>query len=240
MTPRLFVEEKLFQGAELTLNKNHSHYLCKVLRLSTDNNLLIFNGIDGEWLYKITTANPKATVAVAFKLARPQISTRKLSLIFAPTKNVNSTYIVEKATELGVTDIYPIITQRTIVSKVNHEKLLYSAIEASEQCERLDVPTIHPLNSLKPLIANLRIEGKFIFCDETKDGYSFLKLPTTQSDDAIIIGPEGGFTDDERSFLKNHDKCVAIHLGVRVLRADTAAIAALAAYQAIFGDWNEK
>lgn len=240
MTPRLFVEEKLFQDGELRLNKNHSNYLCKVLRLLVGAEVLVFNGVDGEWLCKITEVDVKSALIIVSKLVRSQISTRKLSLIFAPTKNVNSTYIVEKATELGVTDIYPIITQRTIVTKVNHEKLLFSSIEASEQCERLDVPTIHPLSTLKTLLANLKIKGNLIFCDEAKNGAVLSKLVTTQSDNAIIIGPEGGFTDDERSFLMKNDKCVAIHIGMRVLRADTAAIAALAAYQAIFGDWNEK
>ncbi len=239
MTPRLFVEEKLTQDSELRLNKNHSNYLCKVLRLDVGKEVLIFNGVDGEWGCKITEANTKSAAVIVVKLVRPQLSTRKLSLIFAPTKNVNSTYIVEKATELGVTDIYPVITQRTIVKKVNHEKLTHSAIEASEQCERLDVPTIHPINSLKNLVDNLPISEQMIFCDESKKGIPIAKLHKAKSSHSILIGPEGGFTDEERSFLNSNDKCVAVHLGVRILRADTAAIAGLGAYQSILGDWND-
>jgi 16S rRNA (uracil1498-N3)-methyltransferase len=210
------------------------------MRLRQDAMIKIFNGSTGEWLAKLNYVSQKKLEIIITEKLLDQIPTPKLTLAFCPTKNVNSTYIVEKATELGVTSIQPIISERTIVRKVNMEKLEYSAIEAAEQCERLDIPEIHEITTFNKFMDNLHFKGSLIFFDETKDCLPLKSIQPHMDDNALLIGPEGGFTDFERQSLKNHNKCIRAHLGKRILRADTAAISGLASYQSVFGDWNDK
>ncbi len=240
MTPRIFIESRLSKDSLLALNKVQSNYLINVLRLKSDSTILLFNGQDGEWTGQITNPNSKSASVIVVEKIKSQINTNKLTLLFAPTKNINSAYIIEKATELGVTDILPILTQRSVVNKVNIEKLQYSAVEASEQCERLDIPKIFDIQPLKKAVSALHIKGTLLFFDESKKCSSIKKIQPSATDNAILIGPEGGFSEEERTFLVNLKHCIPTHMGVRILRADTAAIASLAAYQAIFGDWDGK
>ncbi len=240
MTPRIFIESRLAKDSIISLDKIQSNYLTNVLRMKPNASVLLFNGQDGEWIGQITNPNSKsASVTITDKI-KAQTNTNKLTLLFAPTKNINSSYIIEKATELGVTDILPILTQRSVVNKVNIEKLKHSAIEAAEQCERLDIPKIHDIQPLKKTITELNIKGSLLFFDESKKCLSISKIQPSALDNAILIGPEGGFSDEESAFLKNLKHCIPTHMGVRILRADTAVIAGLASYQAIFGDWNNE
>jgi 16S rRNA (uracil1498-N3)-methyltransferase len=240
MKPRLYLSSPLAASSILQLNKQQSHYLITVMRMTVGSELLVFNGKDGEWLASIIDANPKQATIQLHSLKRSQTPEKKLTLLFAPTKNVNSTYIIEKATELGATTIIPIITQRSVVTKVNLEKLNITAIEAAEQCERISLPNIHDIIPLKKILLNLDISGSLIFFDESKNCLPINKIKVTADNNAVLIGPEGGFNDEERDYIRSINGCIAAHMGARILRADTAVIAGLSAYQAIFGDWNNE
>lgn len=240
MKPRLYLSSPLAANSVLQLNKQQSHYLITVMRMTVGSELLVFNGKDGEWMASIIDADSKQTTIQLHSLTRSQIPDKKLTLLFAPTKNINSTYIIEKATELGATTIIPIITQRSVVTKVNLEKLTLNAIEAAEQCERISLPNIHDITQLKKALSNLDISGSLIFFDESKKCLPISEVKIASDDNAILIGPEGGFNDEERNYIRSIKGCIAAHMGARILRADTAVIAGLAAYQAIFGDWNNE
>ncbi len=238
MTPRLFIRSNLSTDSIITLEKNHSNYLVNVLRLDINAELLVFNGFDGEWSARLLTSDCKSAQILILKQTKIQTSLAKLTLLFSPTKNINSTYIVEKATELGATEIYPVITQRSVVKKINMDKLLYSAVEAAEQCERIDVPQIHDIISLKQALRQIETTTSLVFFDESKNCLSVNSIKIPNANKAVLVGPEGGFTEAERSFLLSQENCIAAHMGQRILRADTAVIAGLAAVQAIFGDWK--
>jgi len=242
VAPRFFVQSNLEPSSTIALSKEQSNHLVNVLKAKEGFQLSVFNGHDGQWNARVLNANKKNATLELIKQTRPQINTKKLQLFFAPTKNISSTYIVEKATELGATIISPIITERSIIRKVNVDKLLYSAIDASQQCGRLEIPVIENIYPLKEALSNLSSNDKFIFCDEASMRNSFKSIPSEdiQHTNSILIGPEGGFSYAEREYLRNLKSCITTHLGIRILRADTAVIAALSAYQAIFGDWNNE
>ncbi|MBK8085830.1 MAG: 16S rRNA (uracil(1498)-N(3))-methyltransferase [Devosia sp.] len=241
--PRLRVEVPLAAMVEVGLGHEQTTYLLTVLRMKAGEAVVLFNGRDGAWLARIADANRKgATLAIEVQLQH-QSPRSNLWFGFAPLKTGRLDYLVQKATEMGAGVIQPVITRYTQVSKLRHDKLVANVIEAAEQCEVLSVPTVAPEIGLADLLAGWQQrEGlrRLIFCDEAAPVHG----PAQQLADldglpiGILVGPEGGFSDEERAALLACSFVVPISLGPRILRADTAAVAALAVVQAIIGDWR--
>lgn len=240
---RLFVTAPLFPGAEVALGKDESHYLGTVMRLKTGDEVALFNGHDGEWAAVVENPSKKAMVLGVADHLRSQVEEPDLWLAFAPIKRTRIDFVAQKASELGVSKLLPVKTERTAVDRVKVERLLANAREAAEQCERLTVPEVEELQSLKTLLKEWPENRKLLFCDEEKTGP--LILDAVRAADkkparfpwGILIGPEGGFSESERAMVRAHPCCVPASLGPRVLRADTAAFAALSLWQAAIGDW---
>lgn len=240
---RLYVEADLRAHATLTLGHDQTSYLVSVLRMKADDSVVLFNGRDGAWLARITDPHRKGvTVELTVQTAH-QTSTPDLWFGFAPLKTGRLDYLVQKATEMGAGVIQPVITRYTQVSKLKVDKLAANIIEAAEQCEVLSVPTLAAETSLEDLLRTWRdTHGlrRLVFCDEAAPSGS----PTEQLDlldglpVGILIGPEGGFSVEERLLLLAQPFVIPVSLGPRILRADTAAVAALALVQATIGDWR--
>jgi 16S rRNA (uracil1498-N3)-methyltransferase len=238
---RIFYADNIVQGAVIPLEQNHAHYLKNVMRRDVSDQLLIFNGNDGEWLVEISDITKKTCNVLALEQTRKPTQSPDVWLCSAPVKNAKPEYIVQKATELGISAFVPVITTRTVVNKVNEERLINSAIEAAEQCERLDVPEIHPLTKLEALLKDWPQNRKILLCDESGNGKTAKELLShlLQGEAwAILIGPEGGFSPEEFALLREQPFVYAVSLGPRILRADTATIAALSCWQEHLGDWD--
>jgi 16S rRNA (uracil1498-N3)-methyltransferase len=240
---RLYVSDDLAPGVSLDLSTEQAHYLRSVLRLAAGAALALFNGRDGEWRGRIDGIGKGRCSVALGERTRPQAAEPDLWLVFAPVKRARIDYLVEKATELGVAQLYPVRTQRTIVERVNVERLQANAIEAAEQTERLAVPRVHPPESLPALIARWPEGRCLIVCDERGRAPPIAEIvgglrDTLSAGAAVLIGPEGGFTETELDGLANLPFVNPVSLGPRVLRADTAALAALAVFQAVAGDWR--
>ena len=251
-TPRLIVRSDLMLGAPLALSAEHANYLFKVLRLKVGDDVRVFNGRDGEWLARITEIMRSAGFLKVEKQLRQQAQMGDVELMFAPLKKSCTDFVIEKATELGVSIIKPILTARTQAKTVRVERLSKIAEEAAEQTERLDVPLIEPAVHLIEAVGSMP-EGRYlIYCDELGDddsenwGGDIGTAPPmldaikdlAPGSVTILVGPEGGFTPEERERLRNIKACIPVSLGPRILRAETAAITALALWQALKGDWN--
>jgi 16S rRNA (uracil1498-N3)-methyltransferase len=239
-TPRLFVTDALGAGAALTLSRAQANYLKNVLRLNADDGVLVFNGRDGEWRARIEAPSRREIGLKLEAEARPQPEAGDLVLAFAPLKHARLDYLVQKAVEMGVSRLAPVITRHTQVARVNVERMWANAIEAAEQCGVLAVPEVTEPLPLARVVADLTPERLLVFCDEdaeTADPVAALGGapvgPVT-----LLIGPEGGFAEDERRALSAHGRTLRLSLGPRILRADTAAVAALALVQAVRGDWR--
>ncbi len=235
---RIFVNNVLQQGAMIYLERNKANHLINVLRKKSGEKLIVFNGIDGAWLARIDSASKKSASLLLLEQIREQPKASDLWYGFAPLKKARLDYMMQKATEMGVGIIQPIITQYTQYPKVNIEKIKANVIEAAQQCEVLNIPKIEQQVSLKNLLANwqeIHAERKLILADESKQVVSPIKTLQGLRGQKIglLIGPEGGFSDEELSLLHSKDFIVPISLGERILRADTAAVAALALVQAI-------
>lgn len=241
---RLFVEADLSAGGEAPLPEAQVHYLRNVMRRADGAPLLLFNGRDGEWRATLEGRGRKAAVAHVGERTREQIAEPDVWLCFAPVKRARIDYIAEKATELGVALLQPVLTHNTIVERVNVERLRANAIEAAEQTERLTVPEVRPPLELARLLAGWPSDRRLLMCDETGGGppiaatLSGLDDKARQAPWAIVIGPEGGFAEAELAALRRIKDVTPVGLGPRILRADTAALAALACWQAIIGDWQ--
>ncbi len=237
---RLYVPDVLSPGAQLTLSVPQSHYAAQVMRLGEGDALLLFNGTDGEWLASITRQDKKHVHLLLQKQLRGQEASPDLWLVFAPIKG-KTDMVIEKAVELGVSRIIPAITNRTIVRSLNMEKMQAHAIEAAEQCERLDVPHLETPRDLTDILGNWS-GRELLYADETGGGVPIGSLLSTMAHTpkALLIGPEGGFTPEEQKILKQQAFIKPFGMGARILRADTAAIAALACIQAWCGDWDKK
>ncbi len=222
---RLFVEADLFAGGEAPLDEAQVHYLRHVMRRPDGAPLLVFNGRDGEWRATLEGHGKKAAVARLGERTREQVAEPDVWLCFAPVKRARIDYIAEKATELGAAVLQPVLTQHTNVERVNVERLRANAIEAAEQTERLTVPEVQaPVDTgAGPPIAGV---------------LSGLDAAARAAPWAIVIGPEGGFAEPELGALRRIKDVTAVGLGPRILRADTAALAALACWQALVGDWR--
>ena len=252
-TPRLFVPTDLMEGGPVALDEAQSRYLFKVMRLKEGDQVRLFNGRQGEWIAKVDQVLGKS--AGILKLAhqtRPQSNLTDLYLLFAPLKKARTDFVIEKATELGVEVMQPVITEFTQSERVRPDRLNRIALEAAEQTERLNTPRVVEPKPLLLALSGLSSERKIYFCDERGDdqeapwgGEDNRAKPMAEvlrerpaESAAILIGPEGGFSQQERETLRKMDNVVPVSLGPRILRAETAAIAALTLYQAICGDWR--
>lgn len=238
---RLCVEAAFAAGAELSLGEQQSHFLANVLRAKAGDRVRLFNGRDGEWAARVTKVG-KRTVTLALEAqTRAQEGVPDLWLLLAPIKKTPLDYIVQKATELGVARIEPVITRRTIVDRVNLERMRANAIEAAEQSGRLTVPEIAEPQELAKRLANWPGGRKLMFCDEARDtppAAAALAKEAQSSLWAVLTGPEGGFDAAEREMIRGLSFTVPVSLGPRIMRADTAALAALAVWQSTQGDWK--
>lgn len=234
--PRLFVRQPLGGGASFDLDPGQANYLGNVLRLREGAELLVFDGRSGEWLARISDAGKKRMSLCVEKRTRETESIPDLWLAFAPVKRAQTDWLVEKATELGAARLVPIITRRTIVDRVRLDRLEAIAIEAAEQCGRTRLPQIAEPLPLKQLLDSGQPERPLYFADEV--GGEAAAGAFKPGAAAILTGPEGGFTDEERASIRAAPGAVAISLGPRILRAETAALAALSAYMAVAGDWR--
>jgi 16S rRNA (uracil1498-N3)-methyltransferase len=241
-TPRLFLNAPLAPGADVPLDRMQTNYLCNVLRLEQDAAVLTFNGRDGEWLCLLDRSKKKAAALVLRERVREQATACDLHYLFAPLKAARLDYMVQKAVELGVSRLQPVITRHTQVARVNRERMTANAVEAAEQCGILTIAEVAEPASLDAAIAALGKERVLIFCDERADNAdpvaALSVLKASRPPLAVLIGPEGGFAEEERARLVGRANVVRLALGPRILRADTAAVAALTLVQSVLGDWR--
>ncbi len=237
MKIRLYTENKLSTGENLELDKAQANYLGNVLRCKTGDKLFVFNGESGEFLaiYK-----DKHNIEVNEQTRQP-VKEQPLTLLFAPVKFGKIDYLVEKATELGVTSLQPVHTRYTVVGRINYERMKSNCVEAAEQTGRITIPQVSEIVPLEKLLENWDPNQKIIFCDETLSGKpigeTLAKLPKASY--AILTGPEGGFSKDETIMLSEKPFVIPVTMGNRILRAETAAVAALAVFQGSgLGDWK--
>lgn len=237
---RLFVEPRLEAGAVVDTSAAQRNYLLNVLRLDVGSDVLLFDGEAGEWLAKVDAVEKRACRLKVIEQTRPQEEGPDLHYLFAPVKRARLDFMVEKATELGVSAIRPVITRRTVVERVKLERMHANAIEAAEQCGVLRVPEIFSPEKLEALLQVWPRERRIIYCDEAADISSpLLALKACQPGPfAVLTGPEGGFDEAEREMLKACPFVTAISLGPRVMRADTAGVAVLSLVNAVLGDWR--
>ena len=240
-SPRLFVDQPLAAGDAILLTPPQAHYLKDVLRLKPGDRVLVFNGRDGEWHGRIDPAGKRGLVLHIEAQTRPQGGGRDLHYLFAPLKRARLDYMVQKAVEMGVARLAPVITRHTQAERVNLERMRANAIEAAEQCGILRLPEIAAPVALADALAALAPERLLIFCDEDApiaDPVAALAAAPSAAALAVLVGPEGGFAAEEREMLLARPNIVRLALGPRILRADTAAVAALALVQTVLGDWR--
>ncbi|MFO1236133.1 MAG: 16S rRNA (uracil(1498)-N(3))-methyltransferase [Alphaproteobacteria bacterium] len=233
---RLFVEDGLNAGDAVALTEGQAHYLRNVMRARSGDSVRLFNGRDGEWRATLDLSGKRRAGATPRSLARPQQDGPDLWLCFAPIKKTPADFIAQKATELGVSVLKPVLTRRTIVNRVNTGRMRANAIEAAEQSDRLDVPECHDPAALPWLLAAWPAGRALLFCDEAGAPPALDALKAAPRGPwAVLIGPEGGFDAEERAAIRALPQTVPATLGPRILRADTAALAALAIWQAVLG-----
>ncbi len=237
---RLFVPDLLAEGAKVAPDEGQTHYLLHVMRAREGTRVLLFNGRDGEWRAEVSGVTKRSCELRCERQTRQQEGVPDLWLAFAPIKKTPSDYVAQKATELGVAVLQPVITNRTIARRVNLDRLRANAIEAAEQSERLSVPDISEPLSLTQLLQRWPAERHILFCDEGGDAAPILGALSRAGRGpwGILTGPEGGFDPAERALIRSHALVTPVTLGPRIMRADTAALAALAVWQAVLGDWG--
>jgi 16S rRNA (uracil1498-N3)-methyltransferase len=237
---RLYVTGDLGTKVAVALDEGQTHYLLHVLRAKSGNRVSLFNGRDGEWLAELNQIGKRGVTATCLKQTAQQASSPDIWLIFAPIKRTPSDYLVQKAAELGVSVLQPVFTRRTVVSRINEERMAANAIEAAEQSARLTVPEIREGVTLVKLLASWPIDRHLFFCDEGGNARPLAEAARGASGPAAILtGPEGGFEPAERKLLREAAFVIPVTLGPRILRADTAALAALAIWQSVAGDFPE-
>ncbi|PKA40978.1 16S rRNA (uracil(1498)-N(3))-methyltransferase [Rhizobium sullae] len=237
---RLFVDASLSPGAAVEASSDQYNYLANVLRMTDGAEILVFNGRDGEWKASLSFPTRKRIVLMPTEQTRPQPAPSDLHYLFAPLKVGRLDYLVQKAVEMGAGVLRPVMTQHVQGKITNLDKLKANAVEAAEQCGILAIPEITEPVKLFDLLDNWPRERRIVYCDEGDTGQNPLPLLSKIKERqlALLVGPEGGFSEEERNRLRGLDFVTAIPLGPRILRADTAAVAAMAVIQAAVGDWN--
>ena len=240
-SPRLFVDAALAPGETVELERGQSNYLGNVLRLAAGDTILVFNGRDGEWRAVIAGRKRPDSLTIATQ-TRPQDRLPDITYAFAPLKHARLDYMVQKAVEMGASALRPVLTRFTQVSRVNSERMRANVIEAAEQCGILSLAEVADPVPLERYLGQRDAERLLVFCDEAADATNPLRalqggLPASHGID-VLIGPEGGFAEEERASLLRQPRILRLSLGPRILRADTAGVAALALVQAVLGDWT--
>ena len=237
---RLYFPGKLSLEDPVKLENKQVHYLINVMRKKIDDSILVFNSINGEFLAKISEIYKNTIIIKIIKKIRDVKIENDIWLLFAPVKKTPTEYIVQKATELGVSKIIPVITERTITKNLNLKRMQDIAIESSEQCERITIPEVCAIKKLKDLIPNWDNDRIIFFCDETIRNNDVVKIDfqnlSTKSFGAVLVGPEGGFSTNETNYLREKKFIRPIDLGPRILRSDTAVIAAISFWHYLNGD----
>ena len=236
---RLYVDVPLGKGQSLSLSKEQAHYITGVMRQKAGAKVALFNGRDGEWQAELIEVGKRRAVLICLEQSKDQKTPPDVWLYFAPIKKARTDFIVEKAAELGAARIYPVQTDFTNAERIRQDRLQAHAIEAAEQCGETYVPPVEALQKLDTVLAGWPTDRKLLFCDETLVNDATQGLAGVIGEKwAILIGPEGGFSDKEIAKLRAMDVAHPISLGPRVLRADTAAVAALTLWQNALGDWR--
>ena len=239
--PRLFVDAALAAGETVALERSQSNYLGNVLRLSEGDTILVFNGRDGEWQASIGGRKRPDSLRIVTQ-TRPQDRLPDLAYVFAPLKHARLDYMVQKAVEMGASSLQPVLTRFTQVARVNGERMRANVIEAAEQCGILSLATVSEPMALDRYLSGRDGARLLVFCDEAAETSNPLEALqsglTAPGGIDVLIGPEGGFAEEERAILLRQPKTLRLSLGPRILRADTAAVAALALAQAALGDWT--
>jgi 16S rRNA (uracil1498-N3)-methyltransferase len=239
-TTRLYVNAPLEEGGIAPMDRGQAHYLANVLRLKAGQGVLVFNGCDGEWHATLEGGRRTASLRIGTR-TRPQTATRDLHYLFAPIKSARLDYMVQKAVEMGASHLQPVLTRHGQVARVNPDRMRANAIEAAEQCGILSLPEIAAPIALTDALKAWQTQRHLVFCDEAADvadPLAALAAVPRRAPLAVLIGPEGGFAAEERAALLKLPNVVRLALGPRILRADTAAVAALALVQATIGDWR--
>ena len=237
---RLYVTRPLGPGAQVALDRDQAHYLANVMRQGAGAQVALFNGTDGEWVAEITSITKRAADLVCQGQLRPQADPPDLWLCFAPVKKARTDFIAEKACEMGCRRLIPVFTRHTNSERVRNDRLTAHAIEAAEQCGLLSVPEVAEPATLDALLTDWPADRKLMFCDESGAAPPAEAVLTKAGPGpwAVLTGPEGGFAPEEADRLRALDQAHPVSLGPRILRADTAAVAALALWQATLGDWQ--
>ena len=241
---RLFVGDDLLADTAISPTREQLHYLMNVMRLRDGDAVTLFNGRDGEWRASLRREGRRDCQLVVESRTRDQVAGIDLWLLFAPVKKARLDFIAQKACEMGCSRIWPVRTDHTQVTRVNDDRMLANAIEAAEQTERLDIPEVMAFAPLSQALEACGGDRRLIFCDEAAAGdatanpVGVLGAAGSISSAAVLIGPEGGFSDAERALIARRQNNLKLSLGPRILRADTAAIAALACFQSVSGDWR--
>jgi 16S rRNA (uracil1498-N3)-methyltransferase len=239
--PRLFVDAALAADVTVTLRRDQSNYLGNVLRLSAGQTILVFNGRDGEWRASISGRKRLDSLTIIAR-TRPQDRLPDLAYVFAPLKHARLDYMVQKAVEMGACALQPVLTCFTQVSRVNGERMRANVIEAAEQCGILSIADVADPLPLDRYLKERNSQRLLVFCDEAAEVTDPMRALRTETAAGagidVLVGPEGGFADDERVILLRQPKILRLSLGPRILRADTASVAALALVQAALGDWT--
>jgi 16S rRNA (uracil1498-N3)-methyltransferase len=238
--PRLFVDAPLSAGQTVALERNQSNYLGNVLRLAEGRTILVFNGRDGEWQARIAGRKRPDSLTISVQ-TRPQDRLPDIAYVFAPLKHARLDYMVQKAVEMGAARLQPVLTRFTQVSRVNGERMRANVVEAAEQCGILTLAEVAEPMPLDRYLSQREAKRLLVFCDEAAEASNSLealKNGSTAPDGIdVLIGPEGGFAEEERALLLRQPKILRLSLGPRILRADTAGVAALTLVQAALGDW---
>lgn len=239
-SPRLFVDAALAKDAEIELSREQSHYLVNVMRVHEGREIRLFNRTDGEWRAQVTRAHKNAVVLASRDCLRPALLPPDIDYCFAPLKSARLDYMAQKACEMGVRRLRPVMTRHTVAGRVNLDRLRANVIEAAEQCELTSLPDVLEPVDFERMIADWDVGRQLVFCDEVAAGQpSLAALARLKSGPVgLLVGPEGGFSADERALLLSVPFVTVLPLGPRILRADTAAVAALGLLQAVAGDWR--